>query len=206
MMGDCVTDLRDVSRETAEAFQTYLTLLRKWSPRINLVAPASLAMAETRHVADSLQLLDSAPQDVARWVDLGSGAGFPGLVVAIAAKSARPKMHVHLVESDQRKAAFLRTVSRETQTPVTVHPQRIESLESLSSDIVSARALAPLPSLLAWVHQHMAPEGLALLPKGAGYAHELEAARGSWNFECESAPSRTQQGAVVLKIRKLSHV
>lgn len=195
-----------VSRETREALDHYLALLRKWNPRINLVSPATLAEAETRHIQDSLQLLEFAPESTRIWADLGSGGGFPGLVLAIAAKARFPELKFHLVESDQRKSVFLRTVSRETETPITVHSQRIEQLPGLEADVVSARALAPLPALLPLVQRHLKKDGLALLPKGTGYEKELLEARGEWAFHHEPQPSKTQSGAVILKIGALRHV
>ncbi|MEM1360859.1 MAG: 16S rRNA (guanine(527)-N(7))-methyltransferase RsmG [Pseudomonadota bacterium] len=196
----------DVSRETSEALEHYLQLLKKWSPKINLVAPNTLADAKTRHIEDSLQLLALAPEDAKLWADLGSGGGFPGLAVAIAAKQARPDLIFHLVESDQRKAVFLRTVSRETSTPVTVHAERIEVLPPLSADILSARALAPLSKLFGYVHRHRKSDGVALLMKGGRYAEEVADAERNWAFRAETVPSKTSQDAIVLKIGELTHV
>lgn len=196
----------DVSRETRASLQVYLDLLRKWSARINLVAPSTLVDAEARHIEDSLQLVPYLSTTAQTWVDLGSGAGFPGLVVAIAARATRPGLTVHLVESDQRKATFLRAVSRVTQTPVMVHAVRAEVLAPLQADIVSARALAPLPTLLLMVQRHLKSGGIALLPKGKSYPKELKEARRDWQFSCDPLPSRTEPGAVILKIGDICHV
>lgn len=195
-----------VSRETSEALERYLQLLRKWSPKINLVAPNTLGEAQTRHIEDSLQLLAIAPPEAVSWADLGSGGGFPGLAIAIAAKELRPELKFHLVESDQRKSVFLRTVSRETSTPVEIHSERIEMLSPLGVDIVSARAVAPLPKLLGYVHRHRKPDGLALLLKGGRYAEEIIDAERNWAFHYETVASKTSQDAVVLKIGELTHV
>lgn len=197
---------QSVSRETEAKFETYLKLLRKWSRRINLVAPATLDRAEARHLEDSLQLFAYLPKTASVWADLGSGGGFPGLAIAILARERAPELKIHLIESDHRKVAFLRTVSRETETPVTIHPSRIEMLEPIGADIVSARALAPLPKLLGYAARHLGDQGTALLPKGKNHAAEVVEARKTWEFECEAVPSATDPSAVILKIGDLSHV
>lgn len=206
MTVDRVAELMCVSRETQSALRIYLDLLRKWSPRINLVAPSTLEEAESRHFADSLQLLSLCPERARVWADLGSGGGFPGLVVAIAARNMLPELEMHLIESDQRKATFLRAVSRETQTPVTVHAARAELLAPLGADVVSARALAPLPELLPMVHRHLQFGGIALLPKGKSYGNEVHSSRADWHFSSSAIPSKTEAGAAILKIGDLSHV
>jgi 16S rRNA (guanine527-N7)-methyltransferase len=151
----------DVSRETLTRLETYAALLTKWTRRINLVSAASLPDLWHRHIADSAQLLAFRPP-ARLWLDLGSGAGFPGLVVAILT----PDLHVRLVESDQRKCAFLRRVAEDTGTTVDIVPCRIETLPPQSADVISARALAPLTQLLAHAEKHLAPDGIGLFPKG----------------------------------------
>ena len=133
-----------VSHETMAKLKTYEELLQKWQPKINLVSLGSLKDAQTRHFADSLQIAEFVPASAKVLYDLGSGAGFPGLVLAMA----RPELTVHLVESDQRKSAFLQTVSRETRTPVSVHVDRIEKVSLSTPDVITARALASLSELL----------------------------------------------------------
>jgi len=135
--------LSRVSRETRERLNTYAELLRKWQRSINLVGPKTLDDLWNRHFVDSAQLLPLIPPTARVLVDFGSGAGFPGLVLAILGMA-----EVHLIESDQRKATFLREVARATGTPVTVHAKRIEQVTPFPADIVSARALAPLGDLL----------------------------------------------------------
>ena len=206
MIGGSATVIHGVSRETQAALEIYAELLRKWSPRINLVAPNTLSDLYVRHFADSLQLLKLRPKNARVWADLGSGGGFPGLVVAIAARDVQSGLEMHLVESDQRKATFLRTVSRETQTPVVVHATRVEDLVPLGADVVSARALAPLPGLLSMVRRHLAPKGVALLPKGKSYESETLSARELWRFSLDTFPSETDPGAAILKIGDLCHV
>jgi 16S rRNA (guanine527-N7)-methyltransferase len=198
--------LDNVSRETADRLILYERLVRQWTPRINLVSRASLDDLWTRHFADSAQLLALAPDDAKSWADLGSGGGFPGAVIAILAAEKMPRLSVTLVESDTRKATFLRTVFRETGVKATVRPGRIEEVESLGADVVSARALAPLDKLLVFVERHLAVGGKALLPKGAQWQKEVDIAQKSWTFSCEIHKSMTDPSAVILQIGDLSHV
>ena len=135
-----------------------------------------------------------------RWVDIGSGAGFPGLVVAILAKELDPDLAVTLVESDARKAAFLRAVMRETSVEARLEVARAERIAPQGADVLSARALAPLDRLLALAERHLGQKGVALFPKGANAETEIEAALARWSFRCEKHPSRTDAKAVILKI------
>ena len=193
----------DVSRETLDRFRLFERLLQKWNRRINLVSRASLDDFWRRHVADSVQVFRlGTPQG--HWVDLGSGGGFPGLVVAILAASERHDLDVTLIESDQRKAAFLRAAARETGAACAVLPARIESAPPQGADTVSARALADLSTLLGFVHQHLKPGGTALFPKGVTWEKELSAARRQWRFDVEPITSRTDADAVILKIHGVS--
>jgi 16S rRNA (guanine527-N7)-methyltransferase len=197
---------RDVSRETAERLAEYAALLRAWNPKINLVSRQALADLETRHLADSAQLLALAPPEATTWADLGSGGGFPGLVVAILAAEQRPALRVTLVESDQRKAVFLRTVAQRAAAPVTVLAERIESLPPLGSDVLSARALAPLTVLLDYADRHLRAGGTALFPKGANWRAEVDEALERWRFRCENLPSATSPEGVILRIGDIHRV
>jgi 16S rRNA (guanine527-N7)-methyltransferase len=196
----------DVSRETAGRLADYAALLRAWNPKINLVSKQTLAELETRHFADSAQLLALAPPDATTWADLGSGGGFPGLVVAILATEARPALRVTLVESDQRKAVFLRTVAQRTGVPVTVLADRIEAVPPLGADVLSARALAPLTTLLDHADRHLAPSGTALFPKGATWRAEVDEALERWRFRCENLPSATSPDGAILRIGEIHRV
>jgi 16S rRNA (guanine527-N7)-methyltransferase len=196
----------DVSRETAERLALYADLLRAWSPRINLVSRQTLADLETRHFADSAQLLALVPPDATTLADLGSGGGFPGLVIAILAAEQRPALHVTLVESDQRKAVFLRTVAQRVGVPVTVLANRIESLPPLGTRVLSARALAPLTTLLDHAERHLRPGGIALFPKGANWRAEVEEALERWRFRCENLPSATSTEGAILRIGEIARV
>ena len=190
----------DVSRETFARLKTHVALLRKWNPVVNLVSPGSLADVWRRHVLDSAQIWALRPEGAHIWVDLGSGGGFPGLVIAALAAQDQPKMQVHLIESDNRKAAFLATVLRETGLGGRVHAARIEEVNDLRADVVSARALAPLNRLLAHAESLLAPGGTALFPKGASWKTELTQAEKSWTFTVDAVPSKTSPDAAILKI------
>ncbi len=196
----------DVSRETTERLQAYVALLEKWNPRINLVSKSTLADAWGRHIRDSLQIVSLAPPNWKKWADLGSGGGFPGLVVAIAANEINPRGRVVLVESDQRKCAFLRTVIRETGVDADVVSGRIESVEPLGADVISARALADLSTLLGYAERHGAKGFTGLLPKGATWEKELFQARQAWEFSCEPYRSETEEKSVILRIEGVARV
>lgn len=190
----------DVSRETIDRLRVFESLLNKWSPRINLVSRATLPQFWTRHAEDSIQVFRTTEQG-GHWADLGSGGGFPGLVVAIVAAEERPDMRVTLVESDQRKSAFLRTVARETGVACNVIARRIEQIPPLEADILSARALADLGTLLGYAERHLGPSGVALFPKGATWEKEITAARREWKFDAEPITSKTEPEAVILRIK-----
>lgn len=196
----------DVSRETAGRLADYAALLRAWNPKINLVSKQTLTELETRHFADSAQLLALSPPDATTWADLGSGGGFPGLVVALLAAELRPALRVILVESDQRKAVFLRTVAQRTGVPATVLADRIEAVPPLGADVLSARALAPLTTLLDYADRHLAPTGTALFPKGANWRAEVDEALERWRFRCENLPSATSPGGAILRIGEIHRV
>lgn len=196
----------DVSRETFERLQIYAGLLEKWTARINLVAKSTLPDLWSRHMLDSMQVFDLGPSAASHWADLGSGGGFPGAVVAIVAAEKRPNLRVTLVESDQRKATFLRAVARQTGAAFDVIADRIELVPPLGVDVVSARALAPLSQLLEHAHRHLSKGGVAIFPKGATAKKELAVALESWRFRCDTYPSQTDEEAVVLKIGDIERV
>lgn len=190
----------DVSRETFGALKDYQSLIQKWSPRINLVAKSTLADIWDRHICDSAQVFHVKQDEAGSWVDFGAGGGLPGIVVAILAKEKQPKLDVTLVESDQRKCAFLRTVIRELALRATVLSDRIETLDPLGANIISARALAPLPKLLDLSHRHLQPDGICLFQKGQAWKKEVADARSAWSFDLNVVESKTQTEAVILEI------
>jgi 16S rRNA (guanine527-N7)-methyltransferase len=196
----------DVSRETLERLELYESLLRKWNPAINLVSRTTLSDAWSRHFVDSAQLLALAPVDAASWVDLGSGGGFPGLVIAILANELRPDLSVTLVESDQRKAAFLAEVARQIGVAVAVKAERAETLTPCNCDILSARALAPLKELLSLSMRHLKPGGVGLFLKGAQSGAELAEALETFRFTLQKIPSQTDPMAVILSVGGISRV
>lgn len=193
----------DVSRETSERLKIYENLLRKWSPKINLVSRTTLDQIAIRHLRDSAQIFSLSPQGVTSWIDMGSGGGFPGLVVAILGAELSPDMRVTLIESDQRKCAFLRTVARDAGVSVNVMAERVESVPPAQANVVSARALADLTRLLGFAQRHLADGGIALFPKGTSWEKEVEDARRAWSFELEPYMSETEANSVILKIKDI---
>lgn len=192
----------NVSRETIARLEIYEELLRKWNPAINLVSSRTLEQLWTRHFIDSAQL-DRLAAPRGRWADLGSGGGFPGLVVAILrSEDAYPS--VTLVESDARKVAFLETVLRATGVSAAVLHERIEAVPGLAADVVSARALAALPKLLSYAARHLDPDGTALFLKGESWRAEIEASRQDWSFDLETVASITDPQSVVLVIKGIA--
>lgn len=187
-----------VSRETMERLKTYADLLVKWQTRINLVGPDTIPSLWQRHFLDSAQVFPILPQPVHRLVDMGCGAGFPGLVLAIMGVP-----DVHLIESDVRKCAFLREVARVTQTPITIHNTRIEAVAPLGADVVTARALAPLEKLLGWAERHLLPEGHCVFLKGRGVEDELTQACKEWNITSERFPSQTDPSGTILHLKEV---
>lgn len=178
----------------------HVDLLRRWNPRINLVSAATLAEVWDRHVADSAQLLAFAPPATRLWLDLGSGAGFPGLVVAALAADRAPALRVRVVESDQRKAAFLATVVRAADLPADVLSRRWADLPPQGADVVSARALASLSELIPALEKHRLPGGIGLFPKGETVHKEIADAAERWRFDHRLAASRTQPKAAIVEI------
>ncbi|MAN97491.1 16S rRNA (guanine(527)-N(7))-methyltransferase RsmG [uncultured Roseovarius sp.] len=199
-----MTGLPDVSRETQERLEIYGDLLTKWNPRINLVSKKSLEEMWTRHFADSAQIYAMAPHPVDHWVDMGSGGGFPGLVVAILGQDHESPRRVTLIESDARKAAFLRVVIREAGLNATVLNERIEKTERQHANVLSARALTDLNGLLAFAERHLAPDGVALFPKGVSWENELTAAERTWCFNHRLVKSATEDGPVIFAITGVS--
>jgi 16S rRNA (guanine527-N7)-methyltransferase len=193
----------DVSRETEDLLRIFADLVLKWTPKINLVSKSDAEVLWDRHIRDSLQLIQlaNAPR---HWLDLGSGGGFPAIVVASYAKVHWPQTRFTLIESDKRKAAYLRTAVRELALNADVLADRIETASSQNADVISARALADLTSLLSLASRHISPRGVCLFHKGAGWRKELEEAQQSWTFSFEAIKSQTQPDAVILKIEGAS--
>ncbi|MGJ8560551.1 MAG: 16S rRNA (guanine(527)-N(7))-methyltransferase RsmG [Litorimonas sp.] len=190
--------------ESLDDYRTWETLLRKWNARINLVAPKSLPEFWQRHALDSAQILPLIPETVHTICDFGSGAGFPGLAIAIQAKHKGLDQTVHLIESAGKKASFLKTVSRETKIPTVIHGDRIEALPALSADVITARAFAPLHRLLPLAWQHLTQEGQIILLKGGAVDTELSEARRAWTFDAHQTPSLSDETGCLLTITGLA--
>lgn len=189
----------DVSRETAARIDAFLDLLVPWNAKINLVSTRDREEMRWRHVADSLQLLPLVPPGDGPMADLGSGGGFPGLILAMALD--RP---MHLVEADKRKSAFLITAAAALGLRhVTVHAKRIEAATLPPIRALTARALAPLADLLPHAHQLLAPGGIAIFPKGRTAAAELTAIPPGWQMEVERFSSRTDPDATILRLSRI---
>jgi 16S rRNA (guanine527-N7)-methyltransferase len=205
-----------VSRETITRLETYAALLRQWQKAVNLVAASTLDAVWQRHFADSAQLVALAPK-ARRWIDLGSGAGFPGLVIAIVLADAAhaedpepatgPGARIALIESDHRKAAFLRAVARQLGVAVDILSTRIESDATQSRvaapDVVTARALAPLDKLLSLAAPLWSPRTIGLFLKGREAANEVETALKVWTFQHELIPSSTEAEAHIVRVSTL---
>ncbi|MEE3503675.1 16S rRNA (guanine(527)-N(7))-methyltransferase RsmG [Acidiphilium acidophilum] len=196
-----IGDASNVSRETKDAFRTYSAAIRSWTGRINLIArsDATDEAIWERHIADSLQILPLIPDGVDRAVDLGSGAGLPGLVVAIE----RRDIAVTMIESDRRKAAFLQTMVATLGLRATVRAERIEQVKIVPVPLVTARALAPLPKLLDYAVNFLSPDGVCLFLKGQSVDAELAEAAAQWRMRVERFPSRTAPGSFILRISEL---
>ncbi|MGF1461730.1 MAG: 16S rRNA (guanine(527)-N(7))-methyltransferase RsmG [Maricaulaceae bacterium] len=193
-----------VSRETLSDFETWRGLLARWNARINLMAPGEVDRFWRRHALDGAQIVDAMPDDALTWLDLGSGGGVPGLAIAFRLKT-RPGAEVHLVESNQKKVAFLRAVIRETGAPAVVHAQRIEDAIVPSPDVITARALAPLDKLLSYAHRFAVSHTQMAFLKGRSASDELTQARAHWHMSVETHPSRSNPDGVCLAIRGLRH-
>ncbi|MBL4741094.1 MAG: 16S rRNA (guanine(527)-N(7))-methyltransferase RsmG [Sneathiella sp.] len=191
----------NVSRETLEKLEIYAALLEKWQKAINLVSKSTIPSLWNRHMLDSFQILKHADAKSGTWIDLGSGAGFPALVVAIASE-----FHVHVVESDMKKCLFMREVSRETSTPITVHNSRIEAVEPFSADIISARALAPLDKLLGYATPFANEKTKFLFLKGQDVDGELTNAAKCWNMVTTKHQSLSSNEGCILKLMDVSRL
>lgn len=193
-----------VSRETFERLVAFEAVFQKWSRRINLSAPSTLGDVWSRHILDSAQLLRLAP-DARSWLDLGSGGGFPGLVMAILL-SDRQGAYVDLVESNRKKAAFLQSVIGQLSLPARVHAVRIDDAHAAinAPDVVTARALAPLPMLLRLSEPWLSAGAAGLFHKGRDYRSEIEESAHQWRFDLLEHRSMIDPQSVILEIRDLT--
>lgn len=200
-----VPDWLNVSRETLLKLFDFCDMVKKWNPAINLISKSGVTEIWNRHLIDSAQLIRQMPSHGRLWCDLGSGGGFPGIVLAILARELQPEVKVLLVESDRRKSVFLSEAARILDLTVCVKTQRIEELEPQNVDVLTARALASLPTLCSYAHRHLKVDGVAIFPKGASAAQEIAEARKLWQFDCDKMESFTDPSAVVLAVRNIRY-
>jgi 16S rRNA (guanine527-N7)-methyltransferase len=197
--------LTPVSRETQGRLETFVDVLLLWQQKTNLISPSTIPKLWTRHVADSLQLFDLVPKDIRTWADFGSGGGFPAIPIACAL-AERPGAQVHLVESNGKKAAFLREAIRVTGVPAQVHQERVENYGERSGDnidVVSARALAPLKTLCDQAFPLIARGAIGLFLKGQDVDAELTEAAKYWIIEADKVPSKTSPEGCIVVVRSL---
>jgi 16S rRNA (guanine527-N7)-methyltransferase len=187
-----------VSRETADRLEIYAAELVRWQKAINLVGRGTLDSVWQRHLLDSAQLLRHLPASAGPLVDLGAGAGFPGLVLAILGVP-----DVHLIESDVRKSAFLAEIARRTQTKVTLHTRRIEDVSPFPAGVVTARAVAPLTALLALAHRFFGPATVGLFHKGRDWRRELTLAEEAWTMDARCLPSVADPDSIIMRVATL---
>jgi len=200
---DLFASQHDVSRETIERLQIYENLLKKWTGRINLVAKSTLPDVWSRHFSDSAQVFDAIPKGALTLCDLGSGGGFPGLIIAALAREKLPNLRVSLIESDVRKASFLVTAAREMGLNPLIHAMRVEALPVQNADVITARALAPLSDLLKMAELHLRNDGSALFLKGERHQDELDTASVIWDFKVSKQRSMTNDASALLMITDL---
>lgn len=198
--------LYNVSRETMDMLVAYENCLIKWNPAINLVSKQSMADLWTRHIQDSAQLWALMPKTATSLIDLGAGAGFPGMVLAILAKENSTPLKISLIEADQRKCSFLQYVCREIGLEPEIIAERIENIPSLSADVITARALAPLDQLLEFAERHKSTDGCCIFQKGRNVEKELTEARKNWTFKVQKTQSQTDPSGTILTIRDIRRV
>ena len=191
--------------ELTQSLSKFTDLIQKWNKTINLYASGEEAFWD-RHIADSLQLADLAPEPFAKWVDLGSGGGLPAIVLALAFHSLEPEPSFSLIESDSRKCAFLIEARRVLGLSIDIRCARIENLPGLRADVVSARALAPLSALLGHASRHLRAGGVCIFPKGVSAAKEIDDARRTWNFDIVVHPSRTSPDGRILEVSNIARI
>ncbi len=199
MAPDAFRAQANVSRETIARLETYAAALRRWNQALSLVSAASLTDLWRRHFLDSAQLLPLAPSAARVWLDLGSGAGFPGMILAMLGAP-----DVHLVESERRKCEFLRAVARDTATELTIHCRRVEDMPALNADVVTARALAPLPRLIALTGRFATADTIGLFPKGARVVDEWTDLAKYPTINVERVASRSSSSGTILRVKGFS--
>ena len=212
MTPEIFAETYNISRETLTKLMAYQALLGKWQQSVNLVGPNTLAHFWQRHAADSAQILRHAPDTARVWLDLGSGGGLPGLVLAIMLAEKTPEAHMHFIESDRKKAGFLRAVIADIGLQATVHHARIEAVSEAmppalaQTDVITARALAPLPDLLRLLVPFCNSSTVALVHKGRNWQEELTASEQYWKLKLSAQVSDTDAAARILEITAVSPI
>lgn len=196
----------NVSRETEALLRDFESQIEKWSRSINLVSKTTYADIWSRHILDSAQLFHFSREHTGLWLDLGSGGGLPGLVIAILLKDQQRNIDIELVESDARKAAFLKIMASRYDLSVTITNARLETLERRNATIVSARAFAPLKDLIGHAFKHLSHSGTAIFPKGRGAKEEIAAANRRWAFKCVEEPSIIDPEGKILLVSEIQPV
>jgi len=199
------TDIIPVSYETTERLACYEKMLIEWNEKFNLVAPSTLPHIWSRHFLDSAQLMQFIPDRAVTLADMGAGAGFPGLVLAILAKGTERDLHIYEIESTNKKADFLQAVTDELKLKVTIRRERIEDIRDLKADVVTARALKALPELLKYANYLINKDTTCIFPKGQAVADELTQASKYWTFTSEIHPSRSDDSGSVLILTNLRY-
>lgn len=198
-------DAFPVSRETIHRLTTYREMLISWNEKFNLVAASTLPHIWSRHFLDSAQLIEFIPEASLTLADMGAGAGFPGLVLAIMAQDRGWPLHVHAIEGTGKKADFLQAVVGELKLNATVHRERVEAMRDLKADIITARALKALPELLKYANYLIHKDSICLFLKGKNVTEELTEARKSWTFKDEIHTSRSDDSGSVLVLQELRY-
>lgn len=197
-------DACSVSRETLERLERFEALILKWNKTINLIAKSTEPEIWTRHFLESAQSLQYRPVTGTRWIDLGSGGGFPAMIVAILAKEEAQDLTVTCVESDIRKGAFLRSAAGELEVSLSVATRRIEEMPAQDADVLSARALAPLSKLLGYAERHLGETGRCIFLKGERWRQEVEEALENFRFSFENHPSPSNPASAILVVKEVT--
>lgn len=200
------SEINIVSRETLELLKAYEVSLHEWQTKFNLVSNASLDDAWNRHFLDSIQLFKFIPESAKTLCDFGSGAGFPGMVLAIMAAEKTPYLKVGLIESIRKKTLYLNEVSKITGVDVEIINERIENIKSRQFDVITSRAMASLSELLNYTQKFFKKNTTCIFPKGKSYADEIAEAKKLWNFKCDVVPSEQSDEGVILIITNLSKI
>ena len=192
-----------VSRETCEKLHCYYGLLLEWNKKINLVSRKSIYSSWPRHFLDSAQLWRFAQKHTQRWLDFGSGAGFPGLVIGVVAQELKPKTEVILVEKNKKKVLFLKDVAQKLSLNVTILWGKVEEIEPLKADVISSRAFGPLRLLIEISYMHKNSRTISIFPKGKSFEREIQDSLKQWKFDVNKVDNILEKNSSILEIRNI---